>query len=134
MKFDGHNFRVNHNIVMLRRRSEECDSYILFGRRVPEDSPLPADAKPSTRKWRDSGDPVMAVPIPLTGHSLTNMAYGADGRIYLAYDGRCYTAKRNRTQTEEIMDLNERLKYAGREIAELRRENRRLKKEQEAMV
>lgn len=31
--------------------------------------------------------------IPLDGHSRTDMAYAADGRVLLARDGRVYTAR-----------------------------------------
>lgn len=40
-----------------------------------------------------SREPIYAVPLEVSGYSLTNLAYGADGYRYLMYDGRFYRSK-----------------------------------------
>lgn len=44
-------------------------------------------------EWTMGGEPVFAKPIQLSGHSLTNMAYGKNGYAYLFRDGAVYVAK-----------------------------------------
>lgn len=108
MKWDGMNFRLERRIgfrmarpgdtyVGKRHDGEQIDPrYCVFVRRRDCD---PVDVRgiwyPETAKKT----------IPLTGHSLTNMAYGAwrekkhpfgqfstwECNVYLAYDGRCFT-------------------------------------------
>jgi hypothetical protein len=92
MIFDGIKFRINRNIVMLQR-SDGVN--VRFGRIVPEGKPVPPNAEATNYTW-GVGYPVLAVPIESQGYSRTNMMYGKDGRIYLGYDGRCYTAKMRR--------------------------------------
>lgn len=93
MRYKGYNFRRNKNIVMLKVMAGDSKNYVRFGRIVPQGKPVPPNAEATMSVWHGPlREPVLAVPIELTGHSLTNMAYGADGRVYLAYDGWCYTA------------------------------------------
>jgi hypothetical protein len=43
--------------------------------------------------WKDENNfHIHALPIPFTGHSLTNLMYGKDKRMYLCLDGKCYSA------------------------------------------
>jgi hypothetical protein len=90
MIYKGIKFRHSQRIVGL----PGSDVYVQFGRVVLQDRAVPRHAVKTTRTWVASGAPVYATPIKLKGHSLTNMAYGEDGRTYLMLDGQCYTAAR----------------------------------------
>ena len=102
MKFKGYNFRENKSVVSIPVRNEEGnlmpyvekgkEFYVNFGR-ITKLGEKKLGAIKTNYKYENSGESVYAVPIKLTGHSLTNMAYGEDRNIYLMYDGKCYTAK-----------------------------------------
>lgn len=78
------------------------DGFTLFGKVVPQGKPCPPNGvalgrnwkerDPGNLKWRDTGEPVYAVPVLCIGHSRTNLSYGADGRMYLAVNGFVYTS------------------------------------------
>jgi len=130
MIFDGIKFRVNHNIVMLVP-GDDC--YVRFGKVVKPGHPIPTGAEATKATWPD-GEAVIAVPVPVTGHSLSNMAYGADGRIYLAKDGYCYTGKARLSPVQNVVRLNKALKEERIENRKLRTEIARLRKDMAAMV
>lgn len=100
MIFKGYNFRVNKNLVALPIRDENQnlmhyvddgkDFYVYFGRIVKKGKKAPMHAIQTQYTWSDDGSPVYALPLKLSGHSLTNMAYGDKKQIYLMKDGRCY--------------------------------------------
>jgi hypothetical protein len=100
MIFKGRQYRENRRIVPLPRSLWRQSNFIEFGRTVSITHPDPASVKGAIKTdytWPNHpnlGDqtPAYAVPIPLHGHSLTNLAYGNDGRMYLLLDGKCYTA------------------------------------------
>ena len=103
MIFDGLKFRRNRNLVVINLLDfdytdeyKEGNNYLRFGRIIDRNKPLPANAVCTKYTWTDTKEPVWAVPISLSGWSLTNMAYGKDGRTYLAYGGEVYTYKRNK--------------------------------------
>lgn len=131
MIFDGIRFRINHNIVMMPQISGEPN--VRFGRVVKPGNPTPPKAEATKATWPD-GAAVIAVPIPVTGHSLTNMAYGADGRIYLGKDGYCYTAKARLSPVQSVVRLSEALKEERIENNRLRTEIGQLRKDMAATV
>lgn len=100
MKFKGYNFRVSKTIVMLKgyysptlkvameNATAAGGAYVRFGK-VCKESAKGAEA---THYTYPNGQSVFALPIEIKGYSLTNMAYGKDGKVYLAKDGGCYTA------------------------------------------
>jgi hypothetical protein len=99
MIFDGLKFRLSQKIVTLPLKDEQGNwhpyvnplraHYAVFGRVVPAGTP----GAIRTQWWsRKDSTPVYAVPIPLKGHSLTNMAYGEDGKVYLIRDGQIYVS------------------------------------------
>ena len=91
MIFKGYKFRKNANICVIPSTSNNLS----FGRIIPQTNVIPLKAiRVPNMKWSD-GSPVFANEIKLTGHSLTNMAYGDDYRVYLARDGKCFTAIRS---------------------------------------
>lgn len=89
MIFKGHKFRRSTTVYMLPDNlfSGEHKNYVEFGRLCSRETP---GAIP--RKLLDGGF-LYLKKIPLRAHTRTNMAHGMDGRIYLAYQGKCYTAK-----------------------------------------
>ncbi len=99
MKFDGMNFRVSKTVVALPVRDEDGnlmpyvkqggEMYVAFGRVVKEGT-FPKGSIKTQYKWKDKGTSVYAKEIKLKGHSLTNMAYGEDGKTYLMYNGKCF--------------------------------------------
>jgi len=91
MIFKGYNFRKSTTIVQLRNPDRERQNFVMFGKVCPEGT-APANSVLTGYEW-PSRAAVRAKYIPLKGHSLTNMAYGEDGRVYLLVDGKCYTAK-----------------------------------------
>lgn len=105
MKFKGHSFRENKNLVVLPIFDEEKNtmpyvegnqtSFIYFGKVIAKGNKKPLNAIKTAYKWQDTGEPVYATPLALKGHSLTNMAYGDKNQIYLAKDARCYQARIN---------------------------------------
>lgn len=102
MLFKGHQFRQSRRIIALPVRAEDGslmpyiepgrEQYIQFGRAVAGASGGKGLVK-TDHRWSDTDAPVWAKPIPLDGHSLTNMAYGKDRHIYLMFDGACFIAK-----------------------------------------
>ena len=99
MKFKGINFRRAPNVVTLPDGAGDPSipsNYQQFGRVCKP------DAQGAIRSnWSRGGEPLYVKPIPLSGHSRTNMAYGLDGRVYLIHDGRCYTAPPKRQRSGE---------------------------------
>ena len=87
MKFKGYNFRISRTVLM---NGENEKGETLFGRVC---KPNDKKAVKTIYKYEGNGEPVYIKPIPAAGHSLTNMMYGEDGRIYLAYKGQCFTAR-----------------------------------------
>lgn len=90
MKFKGMNFRHSRRTIAITNKP-----YVEFARPVYEGKKLPKNAFATNYRWPDTGNIVWATPIPLKAHSLTNMAYGKDGRVYLAHDGWVYIASQN---------------------------------------
>lgn len=96
MIFDGMKFRRMRNVVSLPVKDEGGqrmpyvpagrENYVYFGKVASERD---AGAVKTTYTYQE-GSPVYAVPIPLDGHGLTNLAYGKDKRAYLMKDGWCY--------------------------------------------
>lgn len=87
MRYKGFNFTKAPTVVTLSSK----DNYVRFGRVSHSGA---EGAEVTSWVHPQGGNPVWAVPVSVTGYSLTNMAFGADGKMYLAYDGRCYTAFR----------------------------------------
>lgn len=107
MKFKGRNWRRSHVIVNL----PATGVYLCFGRLC---KPTAKGAIKTTHRWQSNypkldgvkGQHVYAKPLPISGWSLTNMAYGkptfrnACGGafkiyrmpMYLMFDGYCYTS------------------------------------------
>lgn len=110
-RFDGRIFNSCSMVVMLPVRDEQGllmpyveigkENYVYFGRAIPKNKdPKTVKGAIKTRyTWDGENEdgtakvPVWAVPIESDGYSLTNMMYGKDGWIYLAYDAKCYRAK-----------------------------------------
>lgn len=99
MIFKGIKFRRSGTVVTLPKEmwAGDIKNHVTFGRVCPRDTPGAVQTDWILRA--DAGRPdavytphLYALPIPLSGHSLTYMAYGADGRVYLCLDGHCYTA------------------------------------------
>lgn len=100
MIYKGHRFRHSRRVVLLPQRAADGslmpyiepnrEQYVHFGRAVPGATGGKGLVR-TLYTWQD-GQPVFARPIKLSGHSRTNMAYGADRRIYLAHDGACFIA------------------------------------------
>lgn len=101
MKFKGRDFVQVRNVVSLPASdkdgnlmsyAEKPSNYVIFGK-VSKLGEKKAGAVKSDfhRKLEGGGKvDIFAVPIKTSGYSLTNMAYGADGYIYLMFDGRFY--------------------------------------------
>jgi len=89
MKYKGYNFRRSTTVYMLPMElfGGETKNYVTFGRLCAKET---LGAVP--RELANGGF-VYLLPIAIKGYSRTNMAYGADGRVYLAMDGFTYTAK-----------------------------------------
>ncbi len=112
MRFKGYQYRKAPQFVTLPHQTPcNCPwpdhgggAYITFGRSVPITEPHPESVKGAIKTdwtWRDyMGEdgvivqkaPVWAVPVPLTGHSLTNLAYTKSGHMLLWKDGTVYMA------------------------------------------
>ena len=102
MKFKGFRFRVSKTVVTLAGYTDQSGeavfnaptngAYVRFGRVCK-----PTDVGAEATNWSRDGQPVFAKPIKVRGMSLTNMAYGADGKVYVALNGRCYSAVKART-------------------------------------
>lgn len=106
MIFKGHKFRQNRNLVVLPNYDEDMhtmpyveegnENYVYFGRVIKQGKKKPVDAIKTRYTWENTGEHVYAVPVDLSGHSLTNMAYGEKDEIYLAKGMTCYQAKMHR--------------------------------------
>lgn len=95
MKFKGRNFRKSNTLVIMPIKKDDPEwNYAKFGKVVKDGNSIPPEAVETHYRWPETGNPVFAVQVQTNGYSLTNMAYGNDGRIYLAYDGRVFTAKK----------------------------------------
>lgn len=102
MRFNGRNFTICANVVTLPTRDEEGnlmpyvdadkENYVYFGRFFNDRRKTHMMVK-TTMKFKDTEEPVYAIPIASNGYSLTNMMYGIDGYMYLALNGKCYRAK-----------------------------------------
>ena len=97
MIFKGRTYRLAPMVTVL----SWGDGFTLFGRVVPRGKPCPTNGvacgrnwkeRDENRNWKDTGEPVYAVPVLCIGHSRTNLSYGADGRMYLAVNGFVYTS------------------------------------------
>jgi hypothetical protein len=110
MIFKGRKFTRNKNIVMLPTRDGDGfimpyvksgqENYVCFGR-VTKVGASKKGAVKTIYNWKNGekdGQPVYAVPIESDGYSLTNMMYGNDNKMYLAYDAQCYVAIRQPVQ------------------------------------
>lgn len=106
MKFDGMNFTRAPNVVILPMQDENGNkpaylppgsgAYVGFGR-VTKLGAKKAGAIKTSRHWTggpQDGEPVYATLVDGSGYSLTNMMYGKDGNVYLAYNGECYICRR----------------------------------------
>ena len=78
------------------------------------------ECKPSAKgavltTWTRAGEPIFAKPIPMKGYSRTNMAYGTDGKVYLAYGGACYSTfiKSTFERMLERCEKNARIRQAA---------------------
>ncbi len=101
MIFKGFKFRKSRTVVQIPTKDDagvvygfvesDRDGYIHFGKVIKVGSTLSGNCIKTKYTWRD-GAPVYAKPIKLKGHSLCNMAYGDDGKVYLMFDGKMYTA------------------------------------------
>jgi hypothetical protein len=96
MIYKGQQFKRAKSVVVIHIPNDPAPSYVKFGR------PCKAGAKgavatsytwPNNNKLGKEGETVWAMPVKLTSHDRTNMAYGVDGKMYLACDGVCYTCK-----------------------------------------
>ena len=73
-------------------------------------------------EWKLEGEPVFGKPIKIKGYSQTNMAYGYDGRVYLALDGRCYStfvkspAERGEAKLMRRLAREQAAREAAREV------------------
>jgi hypothetical protein len=104
MILNGIHFRKARNVVLLpnfdaktgeKFPHAERENYCYFGRIIRDHSKVKPGVHVPTHYYMDN-DPqrtkLHAEVIPNKGHSLTNMMYGADGRVYLAYKGLVYTS------------------------------------------
>lgn len=97
MIYKGHSYSRSSSIVDLPKsfRDEHYpkvkENFVRFGRITVKSGKILQ--KEVITDYSSNGEPVFATPIALKGWSLTNLAYGKDGRVYLLYDGRCYTRK-----------------------------------------
>ena len=118
MKFDGMNFRLNRKIAFRDPQPGDVYSKDIVGmdwegRQIPDnycvwvrlkDCPEVSRASDlkTGREYSIVSPKLCKKIIPITGHSLTNMAYGVPKvdhdrklivrHMYLAYDGKCYQA------------------------------------------
>lgn len=112
MKYKGYNFRVSKTVVMLKgyyspklkvameNATAAGGAYVRFGK-VCKESDKGAE---ETHYTYPNGQSVFALPIEIKGYSLTNMANGTDGRVYLAKDGGCYTAPQVSAQDKRNLE------------------------------
>ena len=104
MIFKGDDFKLVKNIVSLPTHDKEKNlhpylkaeaNYVVFG--VVTKKENKAGAFPSeysrVNHETDERSIIFAVPLAITGYSLTNMAYGQDGYKYLHLNGKFYRSK-----------------------------------------
>lgn len=72
------------------------DSYVCFGKVSSLGAKKAGAVKSEYNLVHSNGDkePIYAVPLEITGYSLTNKAYGADGYVYLMHNGCFYRSKK----------------------------------------
>jgi len=112
MRYKGYNFRVSRTVVMLQgyydpktkstKNTSEGGAYVRFGKFCAANVPgaeLTNYTMPPTEEHPERV-PLYAKPLEMTGYSLTNMAYGKDGKVYLAKDGSCFTALQVKSHCE----------------------------------
>ena len=87
MIYKGYHFRISKTVLPY---GDDEQNRVLFGKICKSSC---KNAIKTRYVYTEIEDPVYVKPIPNDGYSRTNMMYGKDGRIYLAYDGRCYTAR-----------------------------------------
>lgn len=87
---DGIRFTESTKIVVLPDAlwAGELKNHLTFGKVCT----LEKKGAVLTGSKNNEGHYIHALPIPFSGHSLTNMMYGKDGRIYLFSEGKCYSA------------------------------------------
>lgn len=100
MIFKGRRYTKCPTIVMMPNRDSEgkllphvkgdTENYAYFGRVVHQGV---VGAVKTDYTFRGTEEHVYALAIQNTGHSRTDLMYGADGYMYLAYNGACYRAK-----------------------------------------
>ncbi len=84
MKFKGFNFVRARTVIFTRPKFPETNVVFL---RI-----CAPDAKGAIKTdYTLDGEPVFGKPISIKGYSRTDMAYGTDGKVYLAHDGVCYS-------------------------------------------
>lgn len=105
MEYKGHHLRKSRTVVLLPAFNTVANTYFpyvdkdkigyaIFGRVVSYGKPIPKKAFPTNYTWPQDGSVVFATIIPVDGYSRTNMAYGKDGKIYVAYDANVYIGTR----------------------------------------
>lgn len=82
MRFDGMQFRVAPTVVAWHG-TDGAE----FGRVVKPNTPGAVQRQCIGKGLR------WTKPVKAQGRSRTNMVYGADGRIYLISNARCYTSR-----------------------------------------
>lgn len=104
MIFKGRRYTKCPRIVILPNRDDagnllphvkgDTENCAYFGRAVMKGTEAEHPAAIKTKyQWESESEPVFAIPVEHKGHSRTDLMYGADGYMYLAYNGACYRAK-----------------------------------------
>lgn len=105
MLFKGVDYVKVKNIVSLPVRNKDGklmpyvnngENYIYFGKVSKLGQKKSGAVKSEYNLVQSNGEkePIYAVPLEITGHSLTNRAYCADGYVYLMLDGSFYRSKK----------------------------------------
>lgn len=85
----GYRFRISHRVLPLPFDKKHGHT-VQFGRVC---SQTDKGAVATHYRHPETREVLFAKPITMTGYSTANMAYGADGRVYLCFDARCYIAR-----------------------------------------
>jgi hypothetical protein len=85
IQFDGVKFKKARNVVAYRQEGPKA-AYLLFGK-VAKMGSFEGETVRTV-----CGRLLAVLPIPLKGHSLTNKAYGVDGKTYLCKDTVCFVS------------------------------------------
>lgn len=102
MIFDGMRFTRSKKVVTLPQEmwAGNMKNYVTFGRICSKSTDGAIKTEWYWQGYSPFGDaaegdkfPIYAVPVPIDGHSLTNMMYGADRYTYLYYNGKVYVKK-----------------------------------------